>query len=69
MSDLKAQGGELRATIQVKRAATGIVETFEIVGHTDPEKLAALVEQSRRVHSASGAMVGPGAGINHQSQE
>ena len=32
MSDLKGQGGELRATIQVTRAATGMVETYELIG-------------------------------------
>ena len=32
MADLKAQPGEVRMTIQIKRAATGKVEEVEIVG-------------------------------------
>lgn len=47
MSDLKATGGELRATIHVTRKATGKVETFEIIGHTDPEKLKELLEAEK----------------------
>lgn len=37
-SDLKASGGELRATVTIKRAATGQVETYELVGLTTPEQ-------------------------------
>lgn len=32
MTELKAKPGELRFTIEVKRAATGKVETFEMIG-------------------------------------
>lgn len=32
MSELQGQPGELRFTIEVKRAATGKVETFEMIG-------------------------------------
>lgn len=32
MIDLKGQEGELRFTVEVKRAATGEVQTFEMVG-------------------------------------
>jgi hypothetical protein len=36
---LKARPAILRATIQIKRAATGLVEEYEIVGTADePEK-------------------------------
>lgn len=33
MSDLIGQPGELRFTVQVKRAATGETETHELIGH------------------------------------
>lgn len=48
MSDLKGQPGELRATIQIKRKATGKVETYEIVGHSDPVKLAEILAAERK---------------------
>jgi hypothetical protein len=32
MADLQGQGGELRMTLEIKRAATGKVETVELVG-------------------------------------
>ena len=38
-SNLQGQPGELRMTIEIKRKETGKVETFEMVGHSDPEKL------------------------------
>jgi hypothetical protein len=37
MSEIKGQMGELRATIHITRAATGKVETYELVGHVEPE--------------------------------
>lgn len=46
MSILDAQLGELRATIHITRKETGRIDTVEIVGHHDPEKLQQiLVEQ------------------------
>jgi len=66
--DLKPVPGELRATIHVKRKDTGITETFEIIGHSDPEKLKEIMA-ARRNHDAAGAVVGPGAGINNQPKE
>lgn len=33
MSDLTGQPGELRFTVEVKRAATGETETYELIGH------------------------------------
>lgn len=62
---MKGQPGELRATIHVTRKDTGKVETFELVGHSDPEKLAEILANERkpRVHGASGAMVGPGSAV------
>ena len=35
MSELKGQDGELRFTVEVKRAATGKVETYELIGRLD----------------------------------
>ena len=42
MADLLGQVGELRFTIQVTRKETGKVETVEMVGFLDAEKLAEL---------------------------
>lgn len=55
---LSGVGGELRATVQVTRGETGIVETYEIVGQTTPEEHARIVGKH---HGTSGAMVGPGS--------
>ena len=70
MSKLTAIPGELRATIQITRKATGKVETFEIVGHPDPEKLAQIVAEARRnrVHGATGSLVGEGAKLSNEPQ-
>ena len=38
MPDLTALPGELRATIEIKRAATGKIDTFEIVGRVMPDE-------------------------------
>jgi hypothetical protein len=32
MAELKGKAGELRFTVEVKRAATGKTETFELIG-------------------------------------
>lgn len=37
------QGGELRATVHIKRKDTGLTDTVQLVGHTDPEKLAEIL--------------------------
>jgi hypothetical protein len=59
MSDLKGQSGEMRATIQITRAATGKVETYELVGGLSAEQLAHLratrPDAERKVHGCSGA--------------
>jgi hypothetical protein len=39
--------GELRATIEVTRKETGLVETYEIIGHPDPETLKKLIEETK----------------------
>ena len=52
MSDLKGQPAEVRFTITIKRAATGKVETHEMVGHSDPEKLAEILAREQTAISA-----------------
>lgn len=37
-NSLQGQHGELRMTVQVKRAATGLVEEFELVGGVTAEQ-------------------------------
>jgi len=39
MIELTGQPAELRFTLEVTRADTGKVETYEMVGHADPEEL------------------------------
>ena len=71
MDDLKGRGGELRATIQVKRAATGKVDTFDLVARTTPEQheqIMGAVKQNR-THGSAGSMVGQGAAVNNQPKE
>lgn len=43
MIDLATQPAELRFTLEIKRAATGLTETVEMVGHVAPQ--AELVQQ------------------------
>lgn len=71
MRELKGQGGELRATIQITRKATGKVETYELVGRTTPEQHAAIMADAKRgrVHGTSGAMAGPGATLKNKEDE
>lgn len=45
MSGLTAQPGELRATIHITRKETGKVDTVELVGHPDPEKLKQILAE------------------------
>jgi len=46
--NLQGQPGELRMTIEIKRAATGKVDVIELVGHADPEKLAEIIEAEKQ---------------------
>lgn len=71
MSNLAGKGVEVRAMIHITRAATGLVETFDIVGHSDPEKLADLATRTRtaRAHGSVGGLVGQGAGLSNQQKE
>lgn len=48
MNDLAGKQGEVHATITIVRAGTGKVETYELVGHTDPEKLAEIMKNKRQ---------------------
>lgn len=48
MSNLQGQPGELRMTLQIKRAATGLTETVHVVGHSDPAKLAEIVAREQQ---------------------
>lgn len=59
MPELKAQTGELRATIHVLRKATGQVETYELVGAATAEQAAEIMGnvQRNRVHGSSGALI------------
>ena len=43
MSNLQGQPGELRMTIEIKRKDTGKIDTVELVGHADPDKLAEII--------------------------
>ena len=43
MIQLAGEKAELRFTLEIKRAATGLVETYEMVGHVDPDELQKLV--------------------------
>lgn len=58
MSDLKPIPGELRATIHITRKATGKTETFELVGHSDPEKLAAIMKARKALNQGEMQNVG-----------
>lgn len=64
MGELKGNEGELRATVTIKRAATGKEETFELVGPCTEEQalaLGATVVRAPRVHGAAGGLVGEGS--------
>ncbi len=50
MSELQARPGEMRATIQVTRKATGKVETFELIGHPDPDVLKEILTKQQEKH-------------------
>jgi len=43
MIELTGERAELRFTLEIKRADTGKVETYEMVGHSDPEELKKLI--------------------------
>ena len=43
MIELTGEKAELRFTLEITRAATGKVETYEMIGHADPEELQKLI--------------------------
>jgi hypothetical protein len=43
-SNLEGKVGEVRMTVEVKRAATGLTETHELVGYLDAEQVEKLKE-------------------------
>lgn len=43
--NLSGGGGELRFTVQIKRAATGETETHELVGRITPEQEEQLLKE------------------------
>jgi hypothetical protein len=45
MSELKGPPAELRFTVTIKRAGTGKVETYDMVGAATPEQVAALLKE------------------------
>ena len=45
MSELKGPPAEIRFTVTIKRAATGKVETYDMVGTPTPEQAAALLKE------------------------
>ena len=47
MVNLAPEPGEFRFTIEVTRKETGLVETHEMIGHSDPEKLKEIMEKRR----------------------
>jgi hypothetical protein len=47
MASLVGAGGELRATVQIARKATGRVETVEIVSRTTPEQHAQIMRDEK----------------------
>jgi hypothetical protein len=53
MANLQAQLGELRATIHITRKETGKVETVELVGHSDPEKLKEILDKQKENQDGS----------------
>lgn len=48
MAELNGKPGELRFTVEVKRAATGKVETFELIGKVDGDGRDALDGGTKR---------------------
>lgn len=50
--NIVGQPGELRFTIEVKRAETGQVETYDLVGYIDENKLKELQNGSDPQHSS-----------------
>lgn len=69
--NIKGNAGEVRATIQVTRAATGEVETYELVGAVDAAQATAVegMVKRTRVHNATGAVAGLGAKLSNRKEQ
>lgn len=52
MANLAPIPGEFRFTVTVKRAATGKEEQYEMIGHSDPEKLKEILAKHREADAA-----------------
>lgn len=48
MIELAGQPAEIRFTLEIKRAATGLTETVEMVGMLDADKLKALQDDAMK---------------------
>lgn len=49
MNEIKGQGGELRATVTIKRKATGKEETYTLTSkNVTPEQAAALIGNEQK---------------------
>lgn len=53
MANLQGGGGEMRVTLQIKRASTGKVETVVLTGQVTEEQLKQLTEQEKKDGSHS----------------
>lgn len=53
MTNLNGQVGELRFSVQITRAETGVVENYELVGFLDGEKLKELQNGSDTLDSGT----------------
>lgn len=52
MPELQGQKGELRFTLEIKRKETGKVETVEMVGFVDEDKLKEFLDGSHPLDSS-----------------
>jgi len=53
MISLAGQPGEVRFTVQVTRAETGKIETYDLVGFLDEDKLKELQDGSHSLDSGA----------------
>lgn len=53
MINLNGQMGEVRLTVEVKRANTGKVEQYELIGYLDEDKLKELQNGSDSQHGST----------------
>lgn len=53
MVELGGQVGELRFTIHITRKETGQVETYQLIGVIDPDKMKELQDVSNSQHSGA----------------